>query len=399
MRIVLFDLNRLSFEGGAEKYLNEVGIELSKKKHEVIYVGDFRFILYLYIFLGLLLLVNSPRKLVSLCRELHKSPSIKPGTEKYFTVYRLSLRFLLPSVFSRSNIKNILQNADAVLVKNEIAELCCLRLMGVNTPKVFTMVFSSLYYPQANSFRTKLHNRIYCGKFYQRQIKKFPRIIVSNKNDEIYFKKLLGRRSNSVHYLPYGLDESYFLNSNEVKTTRGFNILFVGRLEEQKGIDYLKRIIEKVNSRKDDNTINFTLAGDGPLKPTIETIAKKYSNVSYLGQVNKDDLRSTYLKSDLVIIPSKWETFSYVCLEAQACGVPVVAFDIPGPQDILRYGTGKLIPLGNINQFSNAIEHFINLKIKSNTGYLKVRHKIADQTARSYSIDTVVKQLERLAVN
>jgi len=83
MKIILFDINRLSFEGGAEKYLEEVGISFAKKGHQVYFVGDCQAILKFYILLGILLLVNPPWKFFSLLFDLKKSPPINSGVEKF----------------------------------------------------------------------------------------------------------------------------------------------------------------------------------------------------------------------------------------------------------------------------------------------------------------------------
>jgi glycosyltransferase involved in cell wall biosynthesis len=75
----------------------------------------------------------------------------------------------------------------------------------------------------------------------------------------------------------------------------------------------------------------------------VTDAAQKYEFVRYHGNIENSFVPAVLMKNDLLISTAKWETLPYNILEAQAAGLPAVAFDIPGPGDIIIDGkTGIL---------------------------------------------------------
>ncbi len=72
--------------------------------------------------------------------------------------------------------------------------------------------------------------------------------------------------------------------------------------------------------------------GDGPARTTLE---KKYPDAKFLGPKTGEDLVRDYAASDVFVFPSKTDTFGLVLLEALACGVPVAAYPVQGPLDVI----------------------------------------------------------------
>ena len=399
MKIVLFDINRLSFEGGAEKYLSEVGIIFNKKGNEVYFVGYCRPIMKLFIWSSVFLFINPFWKLPKYFTQLKESSPLKKNSDNFITHIPLKLFSLFPFSSEKKKLKNFLEEADLILIKNEIAEMIFFWLLNIKNENKHLMIFSSLEYPFAESFRSKIHNFIYLSKFYKFLIKKIGKVIISNQEDEKYFIETIKIDKRNLNFIPYGLNENYFAKPNEIKSVNGFKILFVGRMEEQKGIIYLKQIIENINKDKKLKNVSFTIVGGGPLEEIPRELSKKYHNVEYKGQLSLEEVRKCYLESDLVIITSKWETFSYVCLEAQACGVPVIAFDIPGPRDIISEETGRLTPLSDILEFQKNIYCYYNDKKKRPEDYFKKRKLISDSTFSKFSISSTCKHLETVVLS
>ena len=82
------------------------------------------------------------------------------------------------------------------------------------------------------------------------------------------------------------------------------------------------------------------LIGDGPARPAL---AKKYPDVHFAGYRFGEDLAATYAAADVFVFPSLTDTFGVVMLEANACGLPVAAFPVTGPIDVVIEGrTGAL---------------------------------------------------------
>ena len=74
------------------------------------------------------------------------------------------------------------------------------------------------------------------------------------------------------------------------------------------------------------------VAGDGP---ALAGIRARYPEVNYLGVLNQRELAEVYASADVFVFPSKTDTFGLVLLEAMACGLPVAAYPVTGPLDVL----------------------------------------------------------------
>lgn len=138
-------------------------------------------------------------------------------------------------------------------------------------------------------------------------------------------------------------------------------LLFIGRLERyQKGLDLM---IEALTNRTDLD-FGVVIAGDGPdhldIKRRIES--KNLSHrVRMVGRVSESEKRDLLRRCSAVIIPSRFEAWSLVALEAAACCKPVVGFAIPGINGIVKSGvTGVLARPFDIHQLSTAISHVMN---------------------------------------
>lgn len=109
----------------------------------------------------------------------------------------------------------------------------------------------------------------------------------------------------------------------------GIEILSVMRIMKDKGIEELLQAVENLGSSR----VHFTIAGNyeeetRPVyEPQIERLVKE-GKLTYLGFV--DDMNPIYMKSHIIVHPSYHEGLSNVCLEAAACGRPIVTTDIPG---------------------------------------------------------------------
>ncbi|MEL6364882.1 MAG: glycosyltransferase family 1 protein [Pseudomonadota bacterium] len=100
--------------------------------------------------------------------------------------------------------------------------------------------------------------------------------------------------------------------------------LYVGRLAVEKSIeDFLK--IDLPGTK--------LLVGDGP---QTEELKRHYPDAVYAGPQFGDDLVKHYAASDVFVFPSRTDTFGLVNVEALACGVPVAAYPVRGPADILK---------------------------------------------------------------
>jgi glycosyltransferase involved in cell wall biosynthesis len=100
-------------------------------------------------------------------------------------------------------------------------------------------------------------------------------------------------------------------------------LLYVGRVSHEKGIeDFLKL----------DTPGTKVVVGDGPARAEL---AAKYPAAKFLGFRAGDALAEEYAAADVFVFPSRTDTFGLVMIEAMACGVPVAAYPVTGPIDII----------------------------------------------------------------
>jgi len=139
------------------------------------------------------------------------------------------------------------------------------------------------------------------------------------------------------------------------RSQKGFQIGFVGRLSEEKGVDFLLRAMRIVVDKFPD--IHLTIVGTGPLMKNFIGYTKKLrlaENVRFTGHVSNV---FTILKTlDLFVLPSRTEGCPIVILEAMASGLPVIATSVGGNPELVQNGeTGILVPFNDEKKLSEAI--------------------------------------------
>lgn len=361
MKIVFFNLNSLDFAGGAEKYFVDLAKDLSRNGHEVSIVCNN----YLYVRVRprleniIFRLVHSPLR-----HAPFKDPRRLARETLGLAVYEMPLSFHRPFSEKRKAIINILKQADVIYCKNEFLDSTYLRwLIG---PKLFARVVigmhTAVFLEQTKTFFAKVHDFLYFSPLYAANLRLCRAIHVVNGADKGRLTQRFKLDGEKIFSIPYGLKDEEF-SAPKLKP-EGFKIIFAGRFSEQKGVDYLEDIIERLSSDPDFIRMNFIIAGTGPEEPMIIGLTKRYPNVDYIGFIKEPEkMRELYRSADVAIAPSRWEMFPYNCLEPQALGVPVIAFDIPGSRDIVVDGvTGRLLPLGDTNAFAKAITELFYLK-------------------------------------
>ena len=81
------------------------------------------------------------------------------------------------------------------------------------------------------------------------------------------------------------------------------------------------------------------IVGDGPARASL---AAKYPDAHFLGPRFGHDLAAAYAAADVFVFPSKTDTFGLVMIEAMACGVPIAAYPVTGPIDVLKPTVGVM---------------------------------------------------------
>lgn len=120
------------------------------------------------------------------------------------------------------------------------------------------------------------------------------------------------------------------------------HLLFVGRLDYQKGFDVLLKAYAKVNR----NDLKLTVVGSAVNEDSVE--CPPMDSVEYLPWVTPSEVQALYQKADALIVPSRWEGFAMVPLEGMAMGLPVIASNCTSlPELVTNEVSGYVFPSGD----------------------------------------------------
>ena len=179
--------------------------------------------------------------------------------------------------------------------------------------------------------------------------RKYDKIVVLSKTD---LRRWL-RYTNKVVTI-YNPVTIFVDGSSEYKSKR---VIAVGRLDYQKGFDYLIKAWKQIYKEYPDWKLD--IYGDGPLRKELEVQIKDngLSHVLHLQGVSSNIVKE-YQNHSFIVSSSRAEGFPLVLIEASACGLPIVSFDCPsGPSEIVEHGgNGFLVsPVGNIDAMANRV--------------------------------------------
>ncbi|MFC1945596.1 glycosyltransferase [Chloroflexota bacterium] len=197
-------------------------------------------------------------------------------------------------------------------------------------------------------------------------VQESSRVIATTERERGYLHDIYGAEADRVSVVPCGVNMAMFHPGSRLEARRklglgGRIILFVGRLDPLKGLDRLIESMAYLNERHDTSLV--VIGGDdegGEEKLHLEALALEKGVAGMLrfeGRVPQEALPDYYNAADVCVLPSYYESYGLVALEALACGTPVVAGDVGELKTILRETScGYICPDGSPRQFAGRIQ-------------------------------------------
>jgi D-inositol-3-phosphate glycosyltransferase len=194
------------------------------------------------------------------------------------------------------------------------------------------------------------------------------RIVVSGRDEQQQLVRLYGADAGRMALVPCGVNLDLFQPVEKAEARRQLSLgngdrilLFVGRIEPLKGVDILLGAAAQIESASDCFVV--VVGGDSTERKEVAHLQKLAvelgiaERVMFMGAVDHERLPLFYSAADVCVVPSFYESFGLVALEAMACGTPVVASRVGGLTGTVRDGeTGYLIPWRCPEPFAERIE-------------------------------------------
>ena len=325
------------------------------------------------------------KQVTTLANELSKEYKIEiislynilSGKSFYELDERINVKYIFNSGPNRSEIKNALKKFKLINLVSELR-------------KAFKMLYTKYF--GLKKIINKLNTDILISSRieFSKQIKRDDIITISQEHSFIDEKKYIKKVKRSFKHIKYlvvmtkGAKQKYdeWLKEEKVKpevvvipnmikenkteknsTLDNNQIISVGRLEEVKDF-YTLILVFSVIVKKYPNYV-LKIIGEGSMREKLEEQIKNCNlekKVILTGKLNENEINNEFLKSDILVLTSKNESFSLVLCEAMNYGVPCVAFDVDvGPREIIQNGkNGFLIEDRNIDLMIKKIDGLLS---------------------------------------
>lgn len=270
------------------------------------------------------------------------------------------------SLFSKRKIKKIIleEKPDYIHIATEGP-------LGVNTRKIcikLNLSFTTSYHTRFTDY-VNLRFKFISPKIVYKYLRwfhnkaEYTMTMTNSMKEELEYHNI-----TNLRMWPLGVDTNLFKKNSKAiipKKMKTPIFTYLGRIAVEKSLeDFLKLDLPGTK----------LIIGDGPDRKKLE---KKYNkNTLFVGYKHGQDIVDLLSISDVFVFPSKTETFGLVIVEALACSLPVAAYDIQGPKDII----------------TNGVDGYLGDNLKENAlKCLKLNKKNCRKTALKYSWENSAK--------
>ncbi len=280
----------------------------------------------------------------------------------------------------KSNLKRI--KPDIVVVCSHSTDTYFIPFINKNIPKIKEFHYSKHIEQKGRKNPRNLLKK-YFYKFADYVESKYDKLIILNQDEIKYYK------TNNTTVVPNPL--TFF--PDKISNTSEKRVIAAGRIAPVKGYDILIDIWNIVHKKNKDWVLNIYGHGEPSYIGLLQDKINKYGlqEVVFLkGSTN--NIEEKMLNSSIFVMTSHNECFPLVLLEAQACGLPIIAFDCPsGPRNIINRENGSIIELYDNEAFALKLLSYMNNMIDLER--LGINARI---NSSLYSIERVMKKWENI---
>ncbi|MDU1567691.1 MAG: glycosyltransferase [Clostridium sp.] len=207
-------------------------------------------------------------------------------------------------------------------------------------------------------------------------------------------REIISKYKSNIEVIPNMVDCDKVLSIINKKNNLGeegqFTFLSLCYLKKNKGIDILIRAFSTYFRGKE---VKLIIAGDGPERENLENLSKELGileQVEFKGALNRDEVYKVMSNCNIFVLPSRFETFGVVLIEALANGKPVISTRNGGANDIVTDENGILVDIDDIEGLGKAM---VDLKLNYNKYN---EEEIRKSCINKYSKKIITRQLEKV---
>jgi L-malate glycosyltransferase len=178
--------------------------------------------------------------------------------------------------------------------------------------------------------------------------------------------KILDIGGSDIRHKPITIsnmvDTRFFNPATTSKSKTSFRFFCLAHLEPAKGIDTL---LEAMKLLSEENSINckLVIGGDGSQRHLLEEQVARLSlqnHVSFTGSLSREEVRDQLHQADAFVLPSRFEAFGVVFIEAMACGLPVIAGRSGGPESFITGDCGYIVEPDMPQELATAMKRMVH---------------------------------------
>lgn len=199
-----------------------------------------------------------------------------------------------------------------------------------------------------------------------------------------------------MHLVYNGIADNVYCNSFSSNKRLRRNILYVGRLDEIKGLKYLINAYGKIVNKYPDTCL--VIVGDGDFQPYLELCRKLSGHVSFLGKMQNDDVDKVYNSAYIGVMPSFHEQCSYTAIEMMRHGIPIIGTDSTGLAEMLDATPELRVHIDeddfNEDGFISQIVSKMDLLLSDVTAYHLASDAVFKQYQERYTLEAMTRGVQ-----